>query len=374
MSKNKRYTYYDYSPEEQKVMNSLYEGFFKEKFQDAGIPFVSKEIDDNQMLKVTITSLQGNTAVAETPVGQTILIDVPKEEKSVAKLGFPAIKLEKGMTLDVIVFKDKGGNYTGSVSAGYEAALKKELMEAIKKETTAYRIKIENTCPGGFMVDLSGIKCFLPGSLAAANRILDFSSYIGKEMFVMLEMFDEKRNIFVVSFKKYLRKIIDSKVEELSLTEKYTGTVTGCSSAGVFVEWNEYYTGLIPAEEFEGFDPNRSFNGGESVSFYVTDLKNSQRIVLSVKEPDAKTRDLQELKDVSLLEEKENKIYMGTVTKVKGFGVFVKLDNGLIGLIEKERLAKPAKEYKIGEPISCTILDVEMQTSKLHLKESIETT
>jgi len=374
MKKNKKYTINDYSPEEQEMLSSLYQNHFDKTFEQTGVPFSSKELHENQILRVRITGMQGNVAIAETPVGQTILIDVKKEEKSVLRLGFPPITIDLDEVLDVVVFKDKIGNYKGSVAAGYEKSLKSELTKSINDENTAYSVTIESLCPGGFMVNLSGIKCFLPGSLAAANRITDFSSYLGKTMYVMVEIYDDRRNIFVVSFKKYLRRVINSKVQELSLAKKYTGSITGASSAGIFVEWDEYYTGLIPAEEFDTFDSSKYQNGGEDISFYVIDLKNPQRIVLSIKEPDNKSKDLQELKDVSLMKDKENKIYTGIISKVKGFGIFVKLSNGLVGLIEKEKLVYPPKEYNVGDSISCTVLGVEIQTSKLHLKQTIEGT
>ena len=224
------------------------------------------------------------------------------------------------------------------------------------------------------MVNLSGIKCFLPGSLAAANRIIDFQSFVGKTINIMVEMYDERRDIFVVSFKKYLKHVIDSKVEELSLTQKYTGTVTGTSTAGVFVEWDEYYTGLIPAEEFENAGIKMDLNAGGGVSFYVSDFRNPNRIVVRLNPPEGKDRELQELRDISLSEDKENKIYRGTITKVKGFGVFVKLENGIVGLVEKDYLAKNPKDYEIGSEIEFTVMDVELQSSKLYLKEKIENT
>jgi|688.fasta_scaffold16198_5 ribosomal protein S1 len=374
MAKQRLYTRDEYSPEERAVMDALYEGHFKSNFTDNNIKSYSKELEENQVLSVKITQIRGSSAIGETLTGQSVSIDLSKEEKAIRRLGFPAIAVQEGTQLDVVIFKDKSGSYNGSLAAGYENSLKNELLASIKEENTAYTVRIDSTCPGGFMVNLSGIKCFLPGSLAAANRIIDFQSFVGRTINVMIETYDEKRDIFVVSFKKYLRHIIDAKVEELSLTQKYTGTVTGTSNAGVFVEWDEYYTGLIPAEEFENNGLKMDLNAGGSVSFYVSDFRNPNRIVLRLNPPDDKDRELQELRDVSLLEDKENKIYRGTVTKVKGFGVFVKLENGIVGLIEKDYLAGNPKDYEVGSEMAFTVLDVELQSSKLYLKEKIENT
>ena len=374
MAKKRNYTRDEYLPEERALMDELYEGHYQRNFVSKSIEMTSKELEENQVLRVRISTISGNQAMGETSVGQSVSIDLTKEEKAIKRLGFPPIEVSVGCEFDVVVFSDKSGYYNGSLAAGYENALKKDLLKSIKDEAAAYACRIESTCPGGFMVNLSGIKCFLPGSLAAANRIIDFQSFVGKTLNVMIEMYDEKRDIFVVSFKKYLKHIIDRKVEDLSLTHEYTGTVTGTSPAGVFVEWDQYYTGLIPAEEFQSAGKIMGIDPGGSVSFYVYDFRNPTRIVLRLTAPEGKDRDLQELKDVSLSEDKENKIYRGAVSKVKNFGVFVKLENNIVGLVEKDWLAKNPKEYEVGSEIYCTIMDVELQSSKLYLKEKIENT
>ena len=370
----RKYTRDEYTQEERDILDNLYEGFYQSKFTNKNIEFTSKELLNNQILNVKITHINGEHAIGETPMGQSISIDLAKEEKSIKRLGFPPLEITPGLEIDVVIFTDRSGSYNGSLAAGYENTLKKELARSINEEKCAYSCLIESTCPGGFMVNLSGIKCFLPGSLAAANRIIDFESYVGKTINIMVETYDEKRGIFVVSFKKYLKNVIDHKVNELSLTNKYTGTITGISGSGVFVEWDEFYTGLIPAEEFEKSGQNMNNYSGDTISFYVSDFKNPNRIVLRLTPPEGKDRDLQELKDLSLTKDKENKIYIGTVTKVKNFGVFVKLENNVQGLIEKDYLAYSVKDYEIGMEVECTILDVELQSSKLYLKEKIETT
>lgn len=374
MAKTRHYTRDKYSPEEKAQMDELYEGHYQRNFASKSIEMTSKELEENQVLRVKILTITGDRAMGETSVGQSVSIDLIKEEKAIKRLGFPPIDVSLGCEFDVVVFSDRRGSYSGSLAAGYENALKSDLLNSIKDESSAYTCIIESTCPGGFMVKLSGIKCFLPGSLAAANRIIDFQSFVGKTINVMIEMYDQKRDIFVVSFKKYLKHIIQSKVEELSLTQEYHGTVTGTSSAGVFVEWDEYYTGLIPAEEFGLSQKSMEINPGGSVSFYVSDFRNPNRIVLKLIAPQGKDRDLQELKDVSLSEDKENKIYRGTVSKVKNFGVFVKLENNIVGLVEKDWLARNSKEYEVGSEINCTIMGVELQSSKIYLKEKIENT
>jgi ribosomal protein S1 len=367
--KNKNFSFFEYDTIERDSLKDIYDSSFPETQGK----ITGKDLSNNGFERVVVNSVDNEKgiALAETSFGQTIVIDTNKEEKHMRKLGFPSIEIENGHVIDVVIHKDKGGSFNGSISAGYEKALKRELHRSIKEEDCAYKVRVKNVCNGGFMVDLSGIECFLPGSLAAANRIINFSDYVGKEVHVMVEVYDQKRDIFVVSFKKYLKKIIDKEVQNLSFSSRYEGTVTGASNSGVFVEWDEIYTGIIPMD-----DSNREnlgkLNAGDVVEFYVTDIKNPQRITLSVTQANEKMKSLQELKDSSeqiLGENTELKIYRGEVTKIKTFGIFVKMENGLSGLIEKEKLVSSIKEYEVGQEVNCSILSVDTSTLKVQLIE-----
>lgn len=367
---NKKFTYNEYEAEERDSLMKLY----CEKLEEVeSIGFTGKDLGNNSSvcIKINRISPNGDMAYGETPFGQTVTIDVNREEKILDKLGYPAINIFPGQLIDVVVYKDYSGGFTGSVAAGYEKLLKKELNDAIKNENCAYKVKVTSVCNGGFMVDLSGIQCFLPGSLAAANRIMDFSQYVGKEITVMAETYDQKRDIFVVSFKKYLKKIIDGEVQNLSFCERYDGVVTGASNSGIFVEWNEIFTGIIPFEN-ETKEKLSELKAGDNISFYIIDIKNPHRIILSLTEPSDKLKNVQELKDSSfevLGEDIELKIYKGEITKIKAFGTFVKLENGLIGLIEKENLVNPIKDYEVGQLVNCTISSVDLSTLKIQLME-----
>jgi len=367
--KSKNFSCFEYEVTERERLQSMYDGTFPEDVRNIS----GKDIQNNTSERIVITSVDDEKGVAlgETSFGQTIIIDTKKEEKNMRKLGYPSMEISSGQVLDVVIHKDSGGSFNGSVSAGYEKALKKELHRSIKDEDCAFKVRVKNVCNGGFMVDLSGIECFLPGSLAAANRIMNFADYVGKELNVMVEVYDQKRDIFVVSFKKYLRKIIDREVQNLSFSSKYEGVVTGASNGGVFVEWDEIYTGIIPMD-----DSNRetlsSYSAGDVVEFYILDIKNPQRISLSVTQPSEKMKNIQEMKDTSsevLGENTDLKIYKGEITKIKTFGVFVKMENGLTGLIEKERLVNSIKEYEVGKSVDFSILSVDSSTLKIQLIE-----
>lgn len=367
--KNQNFSFYEYEVNERERLENLYSGTFPDMIKKTS----GKDLQENSSERILITeydSVKG-VALGETLFGQTIIIDTKKEEKHMRKLGYPAIEVTSGQEYDVVIHKDPSGVFNGSISDGYEKALKIELHRSIKSEDCAFAVRVKNVCNGGFMVDLSGIECFLPGSLAATNRIVNFADYVGKKITIMVEIYDQKRDIFVVSFKKYLKKIIESKVKELSFSEKYEGKVTGVSGHNVFVEWEEIYTGIIPSNE-SNKNKLEHLKSGDLVEFYVIDTKNPQRITLSILEPNEKLKNIQILKDSSLEvlgKTFELQIYKAEITKLKTFGVFVKIENGLSGLIEKERLVNSIEDYVVGQLVNCTISSVDTSTLKIQLTE-----
>jgi ribosomal protein S1 len=233
--------------------------------------FGSKDLVDGQVYVCTIISLKEDEALAQTASGQTIYIDLKRERRDAEKLNITGIGFMPGEELKAKV-RRINGNYSGSIIEYYMHNLRIELFEEIKKESKAYLIKILSVNKGGYIAELSGIKCFLPGSLAAANKITDFESYIGKEMHVMIEGYIEAKDIFIVSYKKYLNRIMDTKIQELDLTKKYRGYITGTSDFGVFVEWDSVYTGLIHKSEFNDANPLASLSPGLEIEFYVKEI------------------------------------------------------------------------------------------------------
>jgi ribosomal protein S1 len=325
--------------------------------------FVGKDLEDGEVYVCKITSLREDAALAQTTSGQTIYIDLKKETKDAQRLNLVPYEFRIGDEVKARV-RRIGGSYAGSVMDYYVHSLRLELFEQIKKESCAYRVKIESINKGGYIVDLSGVKCFLPGSLAAANRITDFESYIGKEIHVMIEGYVEAKDIFIVSYKKYLNKIMESKIQELDLTKKYKGYVTGTSQFGVFVEWEEVYTGLIHKTEFEENSSVASFTPGDEIEFYVKEIKDNNRLTLTLEKP---------LERNVLVHDLDKQVKEGTCepldAKVKHKrknGILIELvAHGLMALIPQDKLGKKSKNLKSGDELVVSIYDVEPTTGKI---------
>jgi ribosomal protein S1 len=323
----------------------------------------SKDLIDGSVYGCKIISSKEDEALAQTGSGQTIYLDLKKERKDANKLGIGGLSFTPGENINVRVRKSNG-SYIGSAVEYYVQSIKVELFEQIKKESSAYLVKIESVNKGGYLVDLSGVKCFLPGSLAAANKITDFESYVGKELHVMIEGYVEQKDIFIVSYKKYLNKIMDSKIQELDLTKKYKGYVTGTSDFGVFVEWDGVYTGLIHKTEFQNSNSSTSLVPGNEIEFYVKEIKDNNRLTLTLDQPLEKNVIIQDLeKKISegILDNYEAKVKH----KRKNGALVEIVELGLMALIPQDKLGKKGNNLKSGDSLTVSLYEVEVISGKI---------
>lgn len=251
-----------------------------------------------------------------------------------------------------------------SLGKGHFESLRTELFEEIKNPSTAYSAKIISRNGGGFLVSVSGIEGFLPGSLAAANIVRDFEDLIGKEVYVMVEDYLRDARTFVFSHKKYLAHILPSKIEQLSLLEKYEGLITGTAKFGIFVEFNEIFTGLMHISKMtpalrDDFKAG-VFKPGQKLAFWIKEIAADKKIILTDEDPLIRQRELDDFREKNL-----GIITGGEVVAIQPFGTLVKLQKDIVGLISQKEIKSKNKKYAIGEHVMVTVERV--QNDKIFL-------
>jgi ribosomal protein S1 len=156
---------------------------------------------------------------------------------------------------------------------------------------------------------------------------------------------------------------MDQKIQELDLTKKYTGHVTGTSNFGVFVEWEDVYTGLIHKTEFEN-QQIAGFSAGDEIEFYIKEVKEDNRLTLTLGEPIEKTVKIYDLKrDV---EEGNSPIMRATVKHKRKNGALIEIhEMGLMAMIPQGRLTQAHKNLKTGDTIDVKVYEVDPVMGKI---------
>ncbi len=242
-----------------------------------------------------------------------------------------------------------------SLNAGFIEKTKEEFMRQIKEPKTAYVARIVAKNHGGFLVDVLGVQAFLPGSLAAANKIINFDEYIGKSINVMVEDYIPEIKTFIMSHKKYLEYVLPSLIQKYDWSTKHTGIVTGANKYGVFVEFYDSITGLLHAvkmdeETKKKFDAH-FYKPGDQITCYVHDIQNN-KLILTCFEPGSKEDSVQ-----------VGGQYVGKITGIAKFGTFVKLKTGEDGVIRTN-----GKKYIKGDTVNVEVTEI-LEDGKIFFKD-----
>jgi len=224
-----------------------------------------------------------------------------------------------------------------SLWQGYLMGIRTEFMNQIENPSKAYLCKVKEANKGGFFVEVQGIDAFLPGSLAAPNKINDFQSYVGKEIIVMIDNYLKDMNSFIVSHKKYISYMLPQKLSEIDMMKKYSGVVTGTSKHGIFIEFEEFFTGLLHvskmSKETQNLFKSRHYNPGDKIEFYVGEITKDKRVILTEEDPQIKLQKIQKF-----IVESIDKVLESEIAAVMKFGIIVNVGD-ITGLI-------PLKEFK----------------------------
>lgn len=330
---------------------------------------VKKDLVKGDCVPITdMYNIRDDKMIIELLGGLTVEIDLSREKRFLQMFGYESVDdfsrailnkdyiskfLEHGLVAYII---ESSPSLKVSLWQGYLIKIKDEFMKEIHEPSKAYVAKILEANKGGYFVEVQGVEAFMPGSLAAPNKIVDFRSLVGKEVIVMIEDFLNDMNSFIVSHKKYIEYILPKKIAELDLNEKYVGTITGTSKYGIFIEFNEIFTGLLHNSKMKGDTlvefRKRNFKAGDEIEFFINEITKDNRIILTEESPIEKEEKLN-----TFIKDNENKIIEGEVAAIMNFGVIVNVDD-LSGLIPSKEFRKNKvlmKNFVIGDKINVKI-------------------
>jgi small subunit ribosomal protein S1 len=279
--------------------------------------------------------------------------------------------LEPGEETSVLITSTDSAHVDGSISGGIKQRTFIDLREGIESGSTAWVGKvcqmIEN---GGYIVDVQGIECFMPGSLAGINKLSNFESIIGKELYVVPVSFSAQRGTVVVSHRKYLQALIPREIDRIkeNIGEELTGSVTGTAKYGVFVEFNQCLTGMIHKndlneETFKLFK-EREIKPGDTITFKVKEVVSNTKITLTQKD----NAEINPWHDIQS-RYKVPCIVKAQVKTKKDYGLFVKIEDGVAGLLHISEIGDELmKVFNTGDEITVKINRIEEESQRIFLK------
>ena len=340
--------------------------------------FKKREFKEGKIIKATVSEIGKKFIFVETGLKSEGAI--PIEEFKISK---ELEKLKVGSKIDVYLEKIESYR-TGEIVVSREKAKR---MGSWEKMTKAFENQkevegvITNKVKGGFIVNIDSCLCFLPGSQVDTKPIKNMDSLMNTSQKFLCVKLDKSRGNIVVSRKAVLSKSRDKELANI-LSKIKEGDIVNAQVKSI-LDWGAFLDlngadALLHVTDlsYSRVDkPSSLLSVGQTIKAKIIKIDpETKRISCGVKQmhPDP-YENLEKKYEVG-------KIYDGTVTKIVDYGAFVKLQEGLEGLVHQSSLSwtkkniHPSKILSSSQKIKVKVieLDTEKRRISLSYKDTLE--
>ncbi len=337
----------------------------------AAVDETIKYFGDGDLVSGTIVKVDRDEVLLD--IGYKTEGVIPSRELSIKHDVDPNEVVSVGDEIEALVLQkeDKEGRLILSKKrAQYERAWGK--IETIKEEDGVVSGTVIEVVKGGLILDI-GLRGFLPASLVEMRRVRDLQPYVGKELEAKIIELDKNRNNVVLSRRAWLEQT-QSEVRQNFLTQLQKGqvrpgVVSSIVNFGAFVDLGGV-DGLVHVSElsWKHIDhPSEVVEVGQEVTVEVLDVDmDRERVSLSLKATQedpwqqfARTHQM-------------GQIVPGKVTKLVPFGAFVRVDEGIEGLVHISELAErhveiPEQVVQVNDDVMVKIIDIDLERRRISL-------
>lgn len=227
---------------------------------------------------------------------------------------------------------------------------------------------------GGFTVDISLVKAFLPGSLVDVRPVRDPAALEGSTLEFKVIKLDHKRNNIVVSRRAVVEDEYSAERQELlkNLEEGAVikGVVKNLTDYGAFVDLGGI-DGLLHITDMAWKrvkHPSEVINVGDEVEVKVLRFdRERNRVSLGLKQLGSDP-----WMDLSRRYPDQSRLF-GKVTNIADYGCFVEIEEGVEGLVHVSEMdwtnknVSPNKVVQIGDEVEVMVLDIDEERRRISL-------
>jgi small subunit ribosomal protein S1 len=298
---------------------------------------------------------------------------IPSRELSIRNDVAPSELVKVGDRIEALVLQkeDKEGRLILSKKrAQYEKAWGD--VEGKKERDEVVTGTVIEVVKGGLIVDI-GLRGFLPASLVEMRRVRDLTPYIGQEVECRIIELDKNRNNVVLSRRAFLEQSQSASrttfLNQLQKGQVRSGVISSIVNFGAFVDLGGV-DGLVHVSElsWKHIDhPSEVVEVGNEVTVEVLEIDfERERVSLSLKATQedpwqafARTHTI-------------NTVVPGVVTKLVPFGAFIRVHEGIEGLVHISELAErhveiPEQVVTVGDELFVKIIDIDLERRRISL-------
>ena len=333
--------------------------------------FKDRKLKENSIIKASVTEITKNFVVVDCKAKMEGMIPV-EEFKNDDELS----KIKIGSLIDV--YLEKIESFKGEIVISRDKARKMKAWKKLEKvfetqeELTGY---ITGKVKGGFITTVDGLPCFMPSSQIDVRPLKKIDHLINTPVKVIATRIDKNRGNVCVSRRAVLEKSKNAEISEALKNLKENDIVENAivkatTDWGIFLDINGIDALLHVSDLSHGRvkKPSDLVSIGQKLKVKITKIdKLTNRVSASIK---ALTEDPYENIEKKY---KVGEIYEGEVTKIMDYGCFVKIEEGIEGLIHNSELdwinknIKPSKVLTVSQKIRFKIVNIEKDSKRISL-------
>lgn len=337
----------------------------------AAVDQTIKYFNDGDIVEGTVVKIDHDEVLLD--IGYKTEGVIPTRELSIKHDVNPDEVVEVGDEIDALVLtkEDKEGRLLLSKKrAQYERAW--GTIEELKEKDEPVTGTVIEVVKGGLILDI-GLRGFLPASLVEMRRVRDLEPYIGQELEAKIIELDKHRNNVVLSRRAWLEQtqseVRSEFLHQLQKGQVRKGVVSSIVNFGAFVDLGGV-DGLVHVSElsWKHIDhPSEVVSVGQEVTVEVLDVDlDRERVSLSLKATQ------EDPWRVFARTHAVGQIVPGKVTKLVPFGAFVRVEEGIEGLVHISELAQrhvevPDQIVSVGEELMVKVIDIDLERRRISL-------
>ena len=338
-----------------------------------------KYFNDGDLVSGTVVKIDRDEVLLD--IGYKTEGVIPSRELSIKHDIDPGEIVKPGDRIEALVLQkeDKEGRLILSKKrAQYERAWGD--IEKIKNEDGFVKGHVIEVVKGGLIVDI-GLRGFLPASLVEMRRVRDLSPYIGKDIEAKIIELDKNRNNVVLSRRAWLEQtqsaVRSTFLNQLQKGQIRTGQISSIVNFGAFVDLGGV-DGLVHVSELSWKHiehPSEVVQVGQEVTVEVLEVDmERERVSLSLKSTQ------EDPWQQFSRSHKINQVVPGKVTKLVPFGAFIRVADGIEGLVHISELSDsqveiPEQVVQVNQDVNVKIIDIDLERRRISLsvKQASET-
>ena len=333
--------------------------------------FKDRKLKENEIITATVTEITKNFIVVDCKAKMEGMIPV-EEFKNDDELS----KLKVGSKIDV--YLERIESFKGEIVISRDKARKIKAWKKMEKlfetqeEMTGY---ITGKIKGGFIANVEGLPCFMPSSQIDVRPLKRIDHLMNTPVKVIATRIDKNRGNVCVSRRAVLEKSKNAEITEALKNIKEgdlveNAIVKATTDWGIFLDINGVDALLHVSDLSHGRvkKPSDLVTIGQKLKVKITKIDpKTNRVSASVK---ALTENPYENLEKKY---KVGETYDGEVTKIMDYGCFVKIEDGIEGLVHNSELdwtnrnIKPSNVLSISQKIKFKIVNIDKDSKRISL-------